>query len=446
MSAAILYIVESAVIFSVLTGFYKYAYYTQTYYKWDRIFLITCIAISYTLPMCKIKDNTPTGNADSGKVVIKNYHPLGKTGQLTLVREVDTKSKIKKALNSDTFHNILAVLGIIYIAGAVIKAIGVARGFIKIRKLMTSNPEKLNGGINIHHTGSKTVAFSFFRNIFVNSQFALLADNEKATILQHELRHINGHHSIDTIIFEILGIAQWFNPSVKTAAMLSRQVCENIADNDLSGTQGKTEYSLLLLKLGQQNVTKQYSYAPRQNTAQLKERILNIFSYDTAKSRKIRFIASTPILLLAISGYLILGGKLQKGETCYMFPIRGNYQLAAEYFENKVFTGENNQIFQISHRETSFTARQGTKIIAPTDGTVTKVEPDTIRRQQLFDITIATGEAEITIKSIAQTDVAVAQKVHKGERIGTTGNPGITINIATEVNGKNVNPALLFNY
>ena len=163
MSAAILDIVESAVIFSVLTGFYKYAYYTQTYYKWDRIFLITCIAISYTLPMCKIKDNTPTGNADSGKVVIKNYHPLGKTGQLTLVREVDTKSKIKKALNSDTFHNILAVLGIIYIAGAVIKAIGVARGFIKIRKLMTSNPEKLNGGINIHHTGSKTVAFSFFR-------------------------------------------------------------------------------------------------------------------------------------------------------------------------------------------------------------------------------------------------------------------------------------------
>ena len=50
MHSAVAYIAETAVIFAILVNFYKYACYRQSYYKWDRFFLIACIAVCYVLP------------------------------------------------------------------------------------------------------------------------------------------------------------------------------------------------------------------------------------------------------------------------------------------------------------------------------------------------------------------------------------------------------------
>ena len=431
MHQTVAYIIESAVIFAVLVGFYKYACYRQTYFKWDRFFLIFFIVMCYVLPFCKLsaihQDNQPDKN-----VVIQNI-TLGQTSHtVTFMREINIKDRIKRVVNSPSFHTLLFIIMAVYIVGAAIKAISVIFSMLKISRLKRCKPEITPDGIKIYTADSRTPAFSFFDNIFVNKMFRNLDSHSQEIILNHERQHIKGCHSIDIVIFTLLSIVQWFNPAVKKAAALSRQVCENIADSHVS-KDAKAEYTMLLLKLGQSNSTPTMGGG----SGNLKDRVLNIFSYDRTINRKLRFACSLPILLLLIGAYIIIGGSFKSApKSNCMFPITGGYIVAADYFENRLCVGSNGKQYQISHRETSFYTAKNAVIVCPISGKVASISNN--------DISITSGDTTVTISNIAT--VLLKTQLNKGEVIGHAYGGTSALSLKTTINGTAVNPTNIFNY
>ncbi|MBR6176764.1 MAG: hypothetical protein IKQ70_02630 [Bacteroidales bacterium] len=430
MHSAVAYIAETAVIFAILVNFYKYACYRQSYYKWDRFFLIACIAVCYVLPFCKVSQySQPLETPKS--VIIKSIGIGEKSHSLTLQREVTFSDRVKKVVNHPMFYTILNIIILIYVIGAIVKAISVIAALIKIALMKRGKPETTPDGYKIYTANSRTPAFSFFNNIFVGKEFHNLDAHSQEIILNHERQHIRGHHSLDVIIFSLLSIAQWFNPAVKKAADLSRQICENIADSHVTAD-AKAEYAMLLLKLGKHNSAP--SPVSGNDTCNLKERVLSIYSYDRAINRKLRFACSLPILLLLIGAYIIIGGKLKTmPKSACTFPIADGYIVAAEYFDSQVCTGTNSKRYQVAHLETMFKAAHNAKIIAPISGPISS---------NGTEIAITTGDTTVTIKNISllKTGVTVCQ----GEPIGVAMSEPLAIKV--EINNRAVNPSILFNY
>ncbi len=430
MHSAVAYIAETAVIFAILVSFYKYACYRQTYYKWDRFFLIACIVVCYALPLCKV--NPPAQPAEKEKcVTIKSIGIGEKSHTLTLEREVTISDRVKRVVNHPMFYTLLDIIVLIYAIGVVVKGISVTAALVKITLMKRGTPETTPDGYKIYTADSRTPAFSFFDSIFVSNEFHNLDAHSQEIILNHEREHIRGHHSVDVILFSLISIAQWFNPAVRKAAALSRQICENIAD--AKATEGdKKEYTMLLLQLGKNNTAP--SPAAGSQPGNLKERVLNIFSYDRAVNRKLRFACSLPILLLLIGAYIIIGGKLKTTpKSGCTFPINGGYTVAAEYFDSQVCTGTNSRRYQVAHRETMFHTPQNAKIVAPISGPVSSTGTQ---------IAITSGDTTVTIKNISP--LATDTRVSQGEHIAHTTSSPVAIKV--EINNQAVNPSILFNF
>ena len=430
MHSAVAYIVETAVIFAILVSFYKYACYRQSYFKWDRFFLIACIVVSYALPFCKVSQSAQPAETPKS-VTIKSITLGEQTHAVTLQREVTVYDRVNKVVNHPMFYTLLDIVMLIYVIGAVAKGISVTSALVKITLMKRGTPDTTPDGYKIYTADSRTPAFSFFDNIFVSKEFHNLDAHSQEIILNHERQHIRGRHSLDVILFSLLSIAQWFNPAVKKAAALSRQICENIADSHVTDD-AKAEYAMLLLHLGKHNSAP--SPAAGSETGNLKERVLSIYSYDRAVNRKLRFACSLPIMLLLIGAYIIIGGKLKTTpKSSCTFPITNGYTVAAEYFENQLCTGTNSKRYQVAHLETMFKTAHNAKIIAPISGPISSTATQ---------ISISSGDTIVTIKNISllKTDGSVSQ----GEQIGCATSASVSIKV--EIGDKAVNPSVLFNY
>jgi beta-lactamase regulating signal transducer with metallopeptidase domain len=79
-------------------------------------------------------------------------------------------------------------------------------------------------------------AFSFFKSIFLGEQ---LSEIQKANILLHEKIHIDQHHSIDLLFFEVLRILFWFNPLVYVYQKKMILLQEFTADAKVAAIKGK---------------------------------------------------------------------------------------------------------------------------------------------------------------------------------------------------------------
>ena len=115
----------------------------------------------------------------------------------------------------------------------------------KLLKLWAKAKKIESNGYQVLSLPNTTVAFSFFNYVFIGSQ---LTEQQKETILAHELIHVKQKHSIDLLWFEVLKIALWFNPLVYIYKGYLTQVHEYIADQNAIKTVNKKDYYQRLLQ------------------------------------------------------------------------------------------------------------------------------------------------------------------------------------------------------
>ncbi len=365
MSSLLAYTIEAGVVFAVLIAIYRHVYYGISYNKWERGYLLVAMAVSYVLPLMKVEHVIPPVPKPADRLVEIDGQYDG-YDVITIARPVYSDNYWDSFIQSTFFENLIAILFAVYVAGVAVKLVSFVRGLIKTLRLARLSKKVADiGQASVYEANVNTVAFSFFHNIFLGVKSSGLSDGEKETVIKHELQHVAGLHSVDTLLFGFFSVVQWFNPMARLAARYSRIVCENIADSQaVDGS--LTDYSRLVLRLGVNNREESIAKRPRRKSP-LVDRIAQLLNTDSLKIRRIRFYAALPVLAIAIAAYIAYFGMLTPTDPRYDMPVSGSYEVVAGFFSNQKICNADGKVYVVSHELVNLRLDDGAVIIPPVD-------------------------------------------------------------------------------
>ena len=250
----------------------------ETFFQWNRFYLIGTFVISLVLPWIKIEAFKTTVSQD-----FVAYPAF--LWQLEAV-EVVSEAQSENWLTNQPIEYLV-------IAAGMLLALGVfAYKLIRIYNL------RARGTIRYYQEFTKVVvkrselAFSFFKHIFLGDE---IKQENQANIIAHELVHIKQWHSLDLLFFEIMRITLWFNPLVYVYQRRVSELHEFIADSVVAKGNKKEQYQLLLAEAFQ---TQHISFVNQFfKSSLIKKRIVMLSKAKSKKSYQFKYMLLVPLVL-----------------------------------------------------------------------------------------------------------------------------------------------------
>ena len=212
------YIINVAVILLACLAFYKLLLRRETFYKVNRYMLITCLAISFALPLLQV----PQQFSLRKPVTVKSETANVKTETTNAAQPVtpvvkqdapasDNGNNLAQSSSAKfSFAQLMTWLFWIYWFGVIVFAASFVFQLALLLWRAYRNPVIIDGPYRIVEVSGDKAPCSFGNNIFINpAKYEWETYNQ---ILLHEKIHIRQKHTIDIIIAELLLIFQWFNP------------------------------------------------------------------------------------------------------------------------------------------------------------------------------------------------------------------------------------------
>jgi len=272
MNAILIYLLEASICVAITVTFYKLVLSELTFFSFNRMILLGMLMLSFIIPALSFK---------LGNSILATQEftlPMFLVGQQT-----DSAAQI----------NWLSLLFYVYMIGAFLMSCHLILGFfISQRLLGKSRLVKFhNYWIAIH---PKFIPASFFGYI-------LLPDfdpdkSEQQQIILHESVHVRLKHSWDLLLMQFAKIIFWFNPLIYQFERSLREVHEFQADQGVTSTYSKKEYSGLLLQM----ITKGqgWHFMNNFNQFQTKKRIIMMSKPQSKKQEMRRFLLAIPLMAL----------------------------------------------------------------------------------------------------------------------------------------------------
>ncbi|MFK8265129.1 M56 family metallopeptidase [Capnocytophaga cynodegmi] len=189
---------ENFLIYSVKTMFvqllflllYEAFFKNEPYFRINRFFLLSGIALSLTLPFFPISlanDNI------TAAIRLEEFVAYANTTSENMVIVSDTS-----AINW---------YEMIYGIGAVCFGLLFIIKIIRLNHLLNRSQRVVLNGTRIFLLEDLTQAFTFMNNIYVGKEQA-----EETCVIEHEKVHQKQWHSLDLLFLELMKIVFWFNP------------------------------------------------------------------------------------------------------------------------------------------------------------------------------------------------------------------------------------------
>lgn len=253
----------------------------ETFFQWNRIYLLTTPLVSLILPLIKI----PT---------IQEQNAIE-----YLVRFESTSTNLKSVSKAD----LEPIYSLFHLSPEVIWLVGIVISFLLFfRKMWQLNRIKYQGkpmyieGYLVIMLPKTNSAFSFFKTIFLGEN---LSETQQRSIFLHEKIHVEQRHSLDLILFELMKIFLWFNPLVYLFQKKMIALHEFIADELVVQEVGKSEYYQNLLS--QVFQTNQFSFTNTFfNQSLIKKRIVMIQKSKSKKISLAKFLLLIPTFIIMI--------------------------------------------------------------------------------------------------------------------------------------------------
>lgn len=204
-----LYLLKSACCITVFFGVYWCFLKNETFFHFNRYFLIAGLICSILLPFY-----TYTYELRLIVPISQDAPSIGTTAA--------SSSLLKDKLLSN-------YAGIAY---AAIVCFLVARhvlGLLKIKQVIAKSGYRSIKDCRLVSTPEFKSSFSVFNYIFFDSSEEL-SDTEKKMILRHELAHVKQAHWADLVLAQLFCSLQWFNPLAWIYLKVIRQNHEFLAD------------------------------------------------------------------------------------------------------------------------------------------------------------------------------------------------------------------------
>ena len=287
-----IYSLKAGIILTLFWGIYRLFLQKETFYRFNRGFLLTGLIASLFIPLITIR------------YTVEINAPVVPVIELETIPAVEA--------NNDSFLTFcirflpavyLTVLAILLI----VRCIGLARICLSIRQ-NTHNR-------NVIESSGFEHAFSFFRFVFLPPN---MSETAKSIILKHENAHIRQRHWIDLLLTNTLSLIWWFNPVIWLYEKAIRNNHEYLADQDVLIDYQQDNYQHVLLnqyfKTSVFPITNSFSYTNHLKRIKLmKKNISNPFK----KLYTLLTVPALTLFLLAFSEKVYMEEAPNKSVTIF---------------------------------------------------------------------------------------------------------------------------------
>ncbi len=225
----LIYIISLLIIQGLMYFNYRLFLRRETWFRFNRLYLLSIPILSLILPMIEIPFASP---------VSLTVHQLEEV--LITPKENPGTTSSRIAWQPIAWN--------IYFTG-VIAALGLF--LYRLKKLLdfidSQNPIEKTPIYTLYHTGGVFPTSSFFHYIFWDETMNM---NEEAQekIITHECYHIRQKHSWDILFMELFQIAFWFNPVIYLIRKELLLVHEYLADRSTVAKYSRKAYANLILQ------------------------------------------------------------------------------------------------------------------------------------------------------------------------------------------------------
>jgi hypothetical protein len=337
MNNLIIYSIETAICLALFYTAYSLFLKNETFFKLNRLYLLCSVAISFLVPLLNITlagkedsfitkylvspveqyEHSITGEISDGNINSPNrLRHFGeningeKGGKPVNSAAAQTSAKtFSSSLPADgdpvAKNNWPNIVLTIYIIGASLLLFRFLASITWIAWHAVNHKPQQVSGMKIIWFKKNVSPFSFLNFVFISQKE--YPENELAKIIAHEKVHANQKHSLDLILFELLLILQWFNPSAWMYKRAIRINHEYLADQGtLSSGVDPEEYqhSLLNQVLSENNIALASNY-----NLSIKKRIAMMLKKRSPKRSALKISIALPIILLLFAAFAFTTGS-----------------------------------------------------------------------------------------------------------------------------------------
>jgi hypothetical protein len=277
MTNFLLYLVESGVCLGLFYIIYRIFLSGETFFRTNRLYLLFAIPLSFILPLINIPSPFLTA-----KDISARYLSSQGTGTAT------------------QSFGIMDIIGIAYLLGALFFLACFVYKLSQLWILIKKYGYQKCGELKLVFIEEDTAPFSFFRYFFLNK--SNISQHDLLRIIDHELVHINQHHTIDLIIIELLTIVQWFNPFVRPYKKSLKETHEYLADNQVIA-QGCSRAKYQLLIFEQHVGMNLFEFVNNFNHSLIKRRIIMMTKGKSKSWAKSKFLLLIPVICFLVLAF-----------------------------------------------------------------------------------------------------------------------------------------------
>ncbi|HEY0055454.1 MAG TPA: energy transducer TonB [Pedobacter sp.] len=282
------YLIQVNIYLILFYAFYKLVLENETFFNWNRAFLVLSGALSFLIPTLR-------------STWVKS---LFISKEIVYVTKAITLEEIKISSAEEVRFAWSQIVFAIYLLGVVVF---LCKFLWQLSQILKSFKQA-------------NQALSFFKKVSVSENLS-----SRESIIKHEEVHAAQLHSADVIIFEIMGIINWFNPVVYAYKKSIKFIHEFIADEVASAEADKSEYALLLVS-NVFGIQKEQLANNFYNQSLLKKRIMMLHKRKSRKAAILKYGLSAPLFAMMV----ILSSAIIENQARNGLPISKVAQLKNE--------------------------------------------------------------------------------------------------------------------
>ena len=262
----------------VFTGIYYALFRKETFYRFNRVYLVSSAILSMILPAIHLAPF----QSDKG------FLPVAIKSVTVMAYKVYTPG----IQAEQTLH----FLSIVYWTIALILTVYLIYQLAGILALIRRHTIKDEDGHKVVILTNGTYTFSFFNLIFI--PIGLSSGNEYKQVVCHEFAHVRQFHSLDILLFQLIKILQWFNPFVYLMETMLKETHEYQADEAvLKQGSNAGQYRLLLLSQVFGIKPGLFSFF---NHSVIKNRLTMMTKQKSPPRSRLKYLIALPFLTLVI--------------------------------------------------------------------------------------------------------------------------------------------------
>ncbi|HEX5112018.1 MAG TPA: M56 family metallopeptidase [Saprospiraceae bacterium] len=234
----ITYLIQVTVCMAAFYSFYLLALRKETFFRANRFYLLISLILSLTFPLIRIYiDLNQTKSLAMVPVYVGTYMQTVEIGNNTA----------QKGFNFSWQEIFMMIYGV----GVLLLAI---RFLFSIRAIMVLKSKATLAFVENQLCAISPQVkspFSFLNLVYLPGKHSF-SQQEMEEVICHERAHVEGRHSIDVIMLEILSIFLWLNPLIYLYKKSIKEIHEFIADAAVVKKTHWTVYSEFLVQQKEQ--------------------------------------------------------------------------------------------------------------------------------------------------------------------------------------------------